>query len=207
MTVRFVLRLTEKFSFLRLLAAPGSSDDLSSGTMVIDPAKVAAAAAPVGQSTTPIAAQASVSHTSDSDDSSDEDDDTWDDFDDQDGTGLSYTEGGGSGVTAGLRQPTLALFPEAGSKELKTFASAAEALDAASAQGCDMVAVVQRLGLDALAVIRLLNHLRREPGDLAPVQISGLTGSEPFLLDDKELLPVPGSENDGLLRACFLLKL
>lgn len=54
--------------------------------------------------------------------------------------------------------------------------------------------------LNAIAVIRLLNYLRRNPGKLSPAQASALRGDEAFLRDDKELVPVQGAENDGLLR-------
>lgn len=172
--------------------------------MVTDPAKIVSAAAPAGSNISPVPAQNSASR-SDAGDSSDDDDDTWDDFDVQDGTGLTYNEGGEQGGSfGGIRQPTLALFPEAGSTELKTFASANEALDHATSLGCDVVAVVQRLSLGAISVIRLLNYLRRNPGTLSPAQVTGLNGSEPFLSDDKELSPVEGSENDGLLRTSYL---
>lgn len=171
--------------------------------MVTNPAKVVSAPAPVGSNISPVPAQASASR-SDADDSSDDNDDTWDDFDVSDGTGLTYNEGGEQGGSSGgIRQPTLALFPEAGSTELQTFASANDALDHATSLGCDLVAVVDRLSLDAISVIRLLNYLRRNPGTLTPAQVTTLNGSEPFLANDEELNPVEGSENDGLLRTSY----
>lgn len=145
--------------------------------------------------------------TLDSDDS-DEDDNTWDDFDQQDSAGgLTYHDHGASNGKpfSGVSQPSLALFLDHGSNsgELVTLPNAQEALQHAQALGCDFVGVVSRLGLDALAVIRLLNYLRRNPGVLSPQQVNGLTGQEHFLSDNKELEPVPGAEDDGLLRAYY----
>ena len=65
--------------------------------------------------------------------------------------------------------------------------------------------------LDPLAVIRLLNHLRRaalQPESITgaaptPASVQALTGDEPFLHDDAELAPVPGAEMDGLLQVDF----
>ncbi|KDN46121.1 S-adenosyl-L-methionine-dependent methyltransferase [Tilletiaria anomala UBC 951] len=121
--------------------------------------------------------------------------------------GLSYSGNDKSGISAGsqvgFKVPTLALFPEGGNNKLQTLGDAMAALAHAASLGCDLVEVVHRLQLDAIATIRLLNHLRRHPGSLTPVQVAALQGSEPFLSDDAELKPVPGAENDGLLQIDF----
>lgn len=93
--------------------------------------------------------------------------------------------------------PTKALFPE----DTTSFDSADEALEHAKAQGCDFRELVNRLRLDSLQVIRLINYIRRPTTTPrpTPASISALTGREPFLSDDAELQPVAGYEQDGLL--------
>lgn len=65
----------------------------------------------------------------------------------------------------------------------------------------DGARLLSATGLDALQVIRLVNHIRRN--NLPPAAVSGLTGAEPFLNDDSELAPVAGLEDDGLLQLDF----
>lgn len=97
-----------------------------------------------------------------------------------------------------------AIFTDEGGKEpLRSFRTAREALEDARGKGCDFVAVVRRLHLDPLQVIRLLNYLRRNAGAVKPEQISKMQGDEKYLNDDEELIPVPGLENDGLLQIDF----
>ena len=91
-------------------------------------------------------------------------------------------------------QPTRALFVA----DTTVYPSPEAALAQAQADGCDVRALVRRLRLDALQVIRLINHVRR--AKLAPADVAQLTGDEPFLHDDAELQPVPGYEEDGLLQ-------
>lgn len=96
-------------------------------------------------------------------------------------------------------QPTRALFPD----DPATFPSADAALEHAQAQGCDLRALIARLSLDTLQIIRLINHIRRPTTVPAatPASVMALRGDEPFLHDDAELAPVPGYEEDGLLQA------
>lgn len=98
-------------------------------------------------------------------------------------------------------QPTRALFPD----EDREFPTAQAALDDAKRRGCDLRALVKRLGLDTLQVIRLINYVRRPaPGkSVTPAAIAQLRGDEPFLTDDAKLHPVPGYETDGLLQVDF----
>lgn len=108
----------------------------------------------------------------------DEEDEGEDDFE-------GWSEGG---------QPTRALFVA----DTTVYPSPEAALAQAQADGCDVRALVRRLRLDALQVIRLINHVRR--AKLTPADVAQLTGEEPFLRDDSELQPVPGYEDDGLLQ-------
>lgn len=94
-------------------------------------------------------------------------------------------------------QPTKALFVS----DTTVYPNPDAALAQAKADGCDVRALVSRLGLDALQVIRLINHVRR--ARLAPKDVSALTGQEAFLSDDAELQPVEGYEDDGLLQVDF----
>ncbi|CAO1637195.1 unnamed protein product [Parajaminaea phylloscopi] len=146
-----------------------------------------------------------------SDSSFDEaDDQDWADWvDDEEGAeGAATMHYAGSSKPTGqsFKLPTQALFREE-TGAFKTFASPSEALeDAKTHHGCDVTAIVQRCALDALQVIRLVNHIRRRAAagkDLSPAELNALTGSEPFLDDDSELAPVPGLENDGLLQVDF----
>ncbi|PKI85980.1 type I protein arginine methyltransferase [Malassezia vespertilionis] len=93
--------------------------------------------------------------------------------------------------------PTRALFPA----HDKLYADAEEALADAKRQGCDFRALVSKLHLDALQVIRLVNYIRR--ANVPPTEAAALTGHESFLKDDAELKPVPGYEEDGLLQVDF----
>jgi protein arginine N-methyltransferase 3 len=141
------------------------------------------------------------------------------------------TSAGPSSTGAGqgsFRVPTRALFADE-QGQYQIFDSPMAALRRAKEQeGCDVVAVVKKLGeypetytdeliacghspdvaqllsatgLDALQVIRLVNHIRRN--NLPPAAVSGLTGAETFLNDDSELRPVAGLEDDGLLQLDF----
>ncbi|WFD34958.1 type I protein arginine methyltransferase [Malassezia cuniculi] len=94
-------------------------------------------------------------------------------------------------------QPTRSLFVS----DETVYASVDEALKATLDQGCDLRALVARLGLDTLGTIRLINHVRRSGKSAA--QVAQLAGDEPFLSDDAELQPVPGFEADGLLQIDF----
>ncbi|WFD03942.1 type I protein arginine methyltransferase [Malassezia obtusa] len=94
-------------------------------------------------------------------------------------------------------QPTRALFVA----DTTVYPSPEAALAQAKADGCDLRALVARLQLDTLQVIRLINHVRR--ARLTPADVAQLTGTEPFLSDNEELQPVPGYENDGLLQLDF----
>lgn len=97
-----------------------------------------------------------------------------------------------------FKVPTRALFGST------TFDSPLEALrDAKSTQGVDLVAIVKRLHLDALQVIRLVNYIRRNQASVKPDDIKNLTGKEKFLDDEAELKPVEGLEDDGLLQLDF----
>lgn len=90
-------------------------------------------------------------------------------------------------------------------KSLVSFPSAKEALDDAKSRGFDVVSLIRKCELDALQVIRLFNHLRRKAlqGTVVdPRSFSELSGKEDFLNVDKELKPVEGYEEDGLLRMC-----
>ncbi|EST09336.1 Ribosomal L11 methyltransferase, PrmA [Kalmanozyma brasiliensis GHG001] len=95
---------------------------------------------------------------------------------------------------------TLALFADS-STSRPSFASPLEALAHAKSQGCDLAALVARLELDTLQVIRLINHIRRN--NLTPEQVNAITRDSGVLLDDAELKPVPGFEDDGLLQVDF----
>ncbi|KAL9931651.1 hypothetical protein V8E36_009437 [Tilletia maclaganii] len=177
---------------------------------------VSASASAAGSA--PTAAQ--VENEDDEDEDEDDDDQDFDDWvDDEDEDGL---EGQGSGSSSannaifadaadaaklrGPKTPTHALFPETPDQPLKLFSRPAAALDHAKEHGVDFRALVRSKGLDALQVIRLLNHLRRAASKgaaLSAQQIAAITGSEPFLNDDAELAPVPGFELDGLLQIDF----
>ncbi|CBQ69192.1 related to hnRNP arginine N-methyltransferase [Sporisorium reilianum SRZ2] len=97
---------------------------------------------------------------------------------------------------------TLALFADAATGERQSFASPLEALNHAKAHDkCDLVELVARLQLDTLQVIRLINHVRRN--GLTPEQVRAVTAESAVLVDDDELKPVPGFEDDGLLQVDF----
>ncbi|CDR98785.1 hypothetical protein, partial [Sporisorium scitamineum] len=99
---------------------------------------------------------------------------------------------------------TLALFADASSGERKSFPSPIEALNHAKTHDkCDLVALVAKLQLDTLQVIRLINHVRRN--NLSPEQVNGIQADDKVLSDDDELKPVPGFEDDGLLQVDFNL--
>lgn len=133
------------------------------------------------------------------------DDQDWADWVDEEGGvevhGAGQGEGGFSSA-ARTRTAFHALFAD-DDGALRSFGTAREALEDAKGRGCDFVAVVRKLRLDPLQVIRLLNHLRRHAGSVKPDQISGLKGDEKYLNDDEELKPVPGFDNDGLLQIDF----
>lgn len=60
--------------------------------------------------------------------------------------------------------------------------------------------------LDTLQTIRLINYIRRQGvngAPLSPATLNALTGQETFLNDDSQLQPVAGLENDGLLQIDF----
>jgi protein arginine N-methyltransferase 3 len=93
---------------------------------------------------------------------------------------------------------------------LKQFNTALEALNHAESRGCRLLEVIRRCRLDPLQIIRLINHLRRQVVDpksisshLDPEAVNTLKGNEAFLNDDKELVPVSGYEQDGLLQVDF----
>lgn len=118
----------------------------------------------------------------------------------QDGSGsagpMTYT--GASTTRESFRVPTRALFGE----KQTVFDSPLAALeDAKRSHGIDVVAVVKKLQLDALQVIRLVNHIRR--AHVKPEEVAALKGDETFLSDDAELAPVEGLEDDGLLQLDF----
>ncbi|KOS14023.1 protein arginine n-methyltransferase [Malassezia pachydermatis] len=94
--------------------------------------------------------------------------------------------------------PSRALFPD----DSTSFESAEQALEHAKAQGCDLRALVTRLQLDSFQVLRLINYIRRPSTSPrpTPASVMALTGHEAFLQDDKELQPVSGYEEDGLLQ-------
>jgi len=93
--------------------------------------------------------------------------------------------------------------------QLKQFDTATEAIAHADNLGCNLLDVIRRCKLDPLQIIRLLNHLRRQVvipsagGHLDPIAVNSLKGNEAFLNDDKELVPVEGYEQDGLLQIDF----
>ncbi|KAK0555161.1 hypothetical protein OC844_006084 [Tilletia horrida] len=190
-------------------------------------AAAAAAQNPASSSTeAPSAAQREQQqHVDDEDDDDDDEDDDdqdfgdWVDDDDEGDEDGQQVAGGKDSASAGQvfadadapsvrgpKTPTHALFPDAPGAPLKLFSRPEAALQHAKEQGCDFRAVVRAKGLDALQVIRLLNHLRRaasKGAPLTPQQITALSGSESFLNDDAELVPVPGFEMDGLLQIDF----
>lgn len=160
--------------------------------------------------------------TSSDEDDSDQD---WGDWVDDDGAnaagnaagGLHIAQGGSpSGGGNASRTVYHALFADEdpstsagvskGQAKLRAFATAKEALEHADQRGCNLPALIRRCQLDALQVIRLLNYLRRRAvaGDhVDPKQIAQLSGTEFFLDDDKELHPVEGYTEDGLLQIDF----
>ncbi|SPO29653.1 related to hnRNP arginine N-methyltransferase [Ustilago trichophora] len=97
--------------------------------------------------------------------------------------------------------PTVALFVDPATGVKPSFKTAVEALEHAKSVGCDLIGLVDRLQLDTLQVIRLINHVRRK--GLSVDQVNGLKGGEEFLADDEELKPVVGFEDDGLLQLDF----
>ncbi|KAJ1025160.1 hypothetical protein NDA16_002666 [Ustilago loliicola] len=97
--------------------------------------------------------------------------------------------------------PTCSLFPDASTGKLLSFKSPIQALEHAKTQGCDFVALVSRLQLDTLQVIRLINHIRRNK--LTVEQVNSIKAEDGCLNDDAELTPVEGFEDDGLLQVDF----
>ncbi|CAO1637815.1 unnamed protein product [Sympodiomycopsis kandeliae] len=153
--------------------------------------------------TTARSSSSSASSDSSFDEADDQDWADWvDDDDQQQGQAGALTYSGQpSSSSAGFKIPTKALFAT-GTEEVKTFDSPLQVLsDAKSRHGVDLVAIVRGLGLDTLQVIRLVNHIRRN--QVKPEDIAGLKGDEGFLSDDKELMPVDGFEDDGLLQLDF----
>ena len=96
--------------------------------------------------------------------------------------------------------PTVALFANA-SGQRPSFKTAVQALEHAKSVGCDLVALVARLELDTLQVIRLINHIRRT--GLTAEQVNALQPGDKVFSDDEELKPVTGFEDDGLLQLDF----
>ncbi|SPO30906.1 related to hnRNP arginine N-methyltransferase [Ustilago trichophora] len=97
--------------------------------------------------------------------------------------------------------PTVALFVDPATGVKPSFKTAVEAVEHAKSVGCDLVGLVDRLQLDTLQVIRLINHVRRK--GLSVEEVNGVQGGEGFLADDEELKPVVGFEDDGLLQLDF----
>ncbi|SOV01605.1 related to hnRNP arginine N-methyltransferase [Ustilago sp. UG-2017a] len=97
--------------------------------------------------------------------------------------------------------PTLSLFPDPSTGKLLSFKSPIEALSHSKTLGCDFVSLVSRLELDTLQVIRLVNHIRRNK--LTPDQVNAVQQGDKLLIDDAELKPVEGFEDDGLLQVDF----
>nr|CDI55243.1 related to hnRNP arginine N-methyltransferase [Melanopsichium pennsylvanicum 4] len=96
--------------------------------------------------------------------------------------------------------PTVALFADSNGQK-PHFDTAVQALDHAKSSGCDFVALVKRLDLDTLQVIRLINHIRRN--NLNVHQVNNIAADSNVLSDDDELKPVAGFEDDGLLQLDF----
>lgn len=120
-------------------------------------------------------------------------DSTFDEKDDQD-----WADWGEDEENSAIATHSLFAQPDG---QFASFNTPLEALQDAKSQGCDFRALVRRLRLDALQVIRLVNHTRRNR--LSPQQLTALQGTEPFLSDDAEMKPVPGFEMDGLLQIDF----
>ena len=154
--------------------------------------------------------QAEMAHSdSDSHASSfdEEDDQDWGDWVEDNGEGAELRIASSSSGD-GARTVYHALFCDPDSAgSLRAFASADEAIDHAAGLGCDLLDIIRRCKLDTLQTIRLINHVRRQASTAGkrpdPVAYNALTGDEPFLHDDAELVPVPGYENDGLLQTDF----
>lgn len=154
-------------------------------------------------------------HESDNCSSFDEEDDQdWGDWvDEAESHGL--TIGSSSWQTFNQKTVYHALFLDEESHlekepKLKAFDSSTEALAHTDSLGCNLLEVISRCKLDPLQIIRLFNHLRRQTLDLqstrkqiSPSEVNSLKGTESFLNDDNELLPVPGYEEDGLLQVDF----
>lgn len=147
------------------------------------------------------ASSSSASSDSSFDEADDQDWADWVDDDHEGGAGgvMKYT-GADQQQRATFRVPTRALFGSSAT----VFDSPLEALqDAKTQHGLDVVAVVKKLQLDALQVIRLINYIRRNSSTVDPQSIAALKGDEAFLSDDAELIPVEGLEDDGLLQLDF----
>ncbi|UZJ55199.1 hypothetical protein CBS101457_004519 [Exobasidium rhododendri] len=142
-----------------------------------------------------------------------EDDQDWGDWvDDEEQSGLVIASS--SHVSGDSKTVYHALFFDSGASpapaHLQKFTSAREAIDHAARLGCNLLDVIQRCNLDTLQIIRLINYLRRQVVEASSPkyypkanEINALTGKEPFLTDDGQLVPVPGYENDGLLQTDF----
>ena len=141
------------------------------------------------------------------------DDQDWADWIDDEEGQKEYTLDGQSGIQpregsfSGMNRTIYhALFLDQTNKQLQAFKTPKEALDHCKKVGCDVPALIKKANLDALQVIRLFNHLRRQviKGEIVNTeQINQLSGREEFLNDDDELKPVKGFENDGLLQLDF----
>jgi protein arginine N-methyltransferase 3 len=147
------------------------------------------------------------SHASSFDEKDDQDWGDWvDDVDDQDGD-LKFANSWQN--SSKIIYHALFLDKNDAASQLKEFDTATEAIAHTESLGCNLLEVIKRCRLDPLQIIRLLNHLRRQvvspstSGHLDPKAVNDLKGDEPFLNDDKELVPVEGYEQDGLLQVDF----
>lgn len=149
------------------------------------------------------------SHASSFDEEDDQDWGDWvDDGEEQDG-GLRIASGSWQDNSKTIYH-ALFLEDDDVAPQLKQFGTAKEALSHAESQGCRLLDVISRCKLDPLQTIRLVNHLRRQiveskstSDHLDPEAVNALKGDEDFLNNDRELKPVPGYEQDGLLQVDF----